>query len=929
MARARWIVGVVGVGMVAGAGLVPGSVQPSEAVDPTPVPEVRSALGNGLGRLLADDTTRLRRKAVGGLRFDQEALTVRDDAGRVLVSLTPQQGVARQAFRRQAEELGMVVTATDPEVGTLEGFVPLDAVRSLASLEGTGTLAQVVKPQGSAGSVDWAGVPFQRVDEVHRRGITGSGVTIGALSDSFDTATELNGAPPLTRAADDVASGDLPGPGNRRNPNPVVVLEDYDAPDASDEGRGMLQIAHDVAPRSRLCFATAFTGLVGFADNVRRLADRSGPCRADVIVDDVAYFDEPFFSDSILSDAIDDVAADGVHYFSSAGNQGQQNAWESRVRLVSPERGVAGSDLDFSQVDPDLYDGGLQDVRPGPGVDIAQTITLGEAGGLLSFQWDDPFDLDGATYGDPIFEATGAITAAEPEPSFTFTATPEQVGTTVEIRVDGIPSGSTDLLLTVETPDGEVVGPIDTGTSPELLATEIDTAGDYTITVTGFQGEVGDFEVVVRPVTAPSQVTADFNVLFFDADGGYLGALSDLNTLSGRPIEIVALAGLPEIQMVVSRAGTGPMKATRLRAVANGDWYFTEYENPFAPSVFGHSAAAGATGVAAYEPFRPFLPEYFTSVGGRLPVLFDSEGNRYRRPQQRTSPLIASTDGGNTTFFFSDTTRDPDTLPNFFGTSAAAPHAAAVAALVLDERGRMKPEAMRRLMSRSTFAHDLDPFRSGGRKGGLTVRAFGPQGAEGSPVPGTLDDTDFFRLRYDGKKPLKQVTFYGETASPTALGKRGKGGIVFDPRPFDAAGPFSEVGFPFTVGSTSRGLSAKDVRAVFSVPAGGDAPKGVYRRMTLKFPKGLKRGQWLTFGVDRDLAMSPFGDVSEGNGADELGGAISIPQGTGDPRGMVFEARRTNGSKIVGQFRNRLGKGYSPVDGYGLLDAKKTVLGGR
>ena len=921
MARARWVVGVVGVGMVAGAAWVPARSAPVQAVGPERVSEVRSALGNGLGRLLAEEGPTARRKAAGGLRFDQEALTVRDDQGRILVSLTPQAGADRGAFRRQAESLGLVVTASDPGLGTLEGFVPLDAVEQLAALEGTGTLAQVARPLSSAGSVQWAGVPFQRVDAVHRKGVDGRGVTIGALSDTFDTATELNGEPVLTRAADDVASGDLPGRGNPRNPNPVVVVEDYDSPDASDEGRGMLQIAHDVAPRSRLCFATAFTGLVGFADNVRRLADDRGPCRADVIVDDVTYFDEPFFSDSVLTDAIDDVAADGVHYFSSAGNSGTQNAWESKVALVSPRRGVAGSNLDFSQVDPELYDGGLQDVRPGPGVDVAQTVLLGEAGGTLSFQWDDPFDLDGATYGEPLFSETGEITAAQPAPSFTFTATPEQVGTTVEFRVDAIPSGTTDLIMTVEGPDGTELASIDTGSSPEVFAAELDEAGDYTITVTGFQGEVGDFEVQVRPVTAPSRVTTDFNVLLFDADGGYLGALSDLNTLSGRPIELASLAGLPEIQMVVSRAGTGPMKASRLRAVGFGDWYFDEYENPLAPAVVGHAAAAGATGVAAYEPFKPYLPEPFTSPGGRLPVLFDSNGDRYRRTQWRTSPLIASTDGGNTSFFYSDTVRDPDELPNFFGTSASAPTAAAIAALVVDRRGRTSPKAMRTLLSRSTFAHDLDPTRSGGRSGGIRVTASGPQGTESSPVPGTLDDTDFFRLRYDGKKPLRSITFLGGTASPTS-----EEGIVFDPRPFDAEPPFTDSGFPFTVGRTG-GVDPRSVRAEFSVPAGGDAPEGVFRRMTVRFDKGLRRGQWLTFGVDRDLAVSPAGDTSEGNGADELGGAVRIPQGKGDPRGMTFVGERADGSKVVGAFRNRLGKGYTPLDGFGMVDAVKAVLG--
>ena len=96
-------------------------------------------------------------------------------------------------------------------------------------------------------------------------GITGAGLRIGVLSDSFDTITGGLDA--------DIASGDLP--------DDVTVLLDID--NGSDEGRAMLQLISDIAPDAELVFRTAFIGSADFANGIDELADDG----CDVIVDDI------------------------------------------------------------------------------------------------------------------------------------------------------------------------------------------------------------------------------------------------------------------------------------------------------------------------------------------------------------------------------------------------------------------------------------------------------------------------------------------------------------------------------------------------------------------------------------------------------------------------------------------------------------------
>lgn len=129
-------------------------------------------------------------------------------------------------------------------------------------------------------------------------------------------------------------------------------------------------------------------------------------------------------------------------------------------------------------------------------------------------------------------------------------------------------------------------------------------------------------------------------------------------------------------------------------------------------TVFGHPNAEGVAGVGA--TFFQNTPEFgttppevepFSSKGG-TPILFDSEGNRLSDPEIRDQPRFTAPNGTNTSFFGNDIPEDSDSFPNFFGTSAAAPHAAAVAALMLeaaDGPGSLSPEQISQILENTAI----------------------------------------------------------------------------------------------------------------------------------------------------------------------------------------------------------------------------------
>ncbi|MBI2481464.1 MAG: peptidase S8, partial [Planctomycetia bacterium] len=150
------------------------------------------------------------------------------------------------AARDQLIDMGMKITGVWQQL--VSGVVAIDAIDDLAAIDNV-RLARPLMMQAFAGSATTQGDIAQRSDEIRDSlGLDGTGVTIGILSDSFDS---------LGGAEDDVATGDLPGADNPDSwTTPVNVLND-NSYGGSDEGRAIAQVIHDVAPGANLAFATA------------------------------------------------------------------------------------------------------------------------------------------------------------------------------------------------------------------------------------------------------------------------------------------------------------------------------------------------------------------------------------------------------------------------------------------------------------------------------------------------------------------------------------------------------------------------------------------------------------------------------------------------------------------------------------------------
>ncbi|GAB4381089.1 MAG: hypothetical protein Kow00121_38730 [Elainellaceae cyanobacterium] len=423
-------------------------------------------------------------------------------------------------------------------------------------------------------------------------GLDGRGITIGVISDSFNA---------LREARANQRSGDLPGQGNPDGlTRPVQVLRDRQG---TDEGRALLQIIFDIAPRANLLFHTAGTNEQDFAQAIQALAQAG----ADIIVDDILVATSPFFQDGLVAQTVQSVTEQGIVYVTSAGNSGDRS-------YDSPFRGSAGFRFEDSSYEAHDFD-------PEQEIDLFQDIQIPANASInLILNWDEPLgqvksDLELFVLDSPQLPGAGGNILSD---------------STIVSRDDAIPS-------------------------KQLLYTSSERETVYLL----------------------------------------IARKTDTETAAPNRLKWISFANRAD-------AGTTYQYVNGSSASSASTAASTDVS-----TVYGHQNAAGAIAVGATS-FRqtpafgvqsPIL-EAFSSRGS-VPILFSKQGDRLPSPEIRQKPDVIAPNRVATSL---------RQFRPFVGTSAAAPHVAAVVALMLQRAGGRRSLAPAQV--RAALQSGVIPVRS-------------------------------------------------------------------------------------------------------------------------------------------------------------------------------------------------------------------------
>lgn len=277
----------------------------------------------------------------------------------------------------QLREFGLHVELVNEDLQMIQGRLlesQIDAVAALSYVKRI-SLPRYATP--FAGSVNTQGDAILRANQLRSLGFTGQNTKVGIISDGANDWTQAR------------ASGNLPstvklyGSCTKRSAN----VSQCRSQKLCNEGTAMAEIIHDLAPNAELAIGAVSTSL----EFIQRINQLAFDFKADVIVDDLGFFGEPYFEDGPLAKAVA-ALPDNVLYVSSAGNAAHIH-YENEFDAVS---GGAIALHDFSVND-----------------DTLGFVVRGNSYAVALLQWNDPFASPASDYDLFVTDFSSVIGASQ------------------------------------------------------------------------------------------------------------------------------------------------------------------------------------------------------------------------------------------------------------------------------------------------------------------------------------------------------------------------------------------------------------------------------------------------------------------------------------------------------------------------------------